>query len=299
MLGEFEFIDWIRRQVKCSIPVGIGDDCAVLPDGTLLTIDAIVEGVHFARGTGWYDVGWKACACNLSDIAAMGGRACYVVAVTALRADMTGEEAQEIVRGILAAAGMFGCELVGGDVVASEVVTVTIAAIGKLDSRPILRSGATDGDAILVTGALGGSLLGKHLRFVPRLAEARWLKDRGVHAMVDVSDGLLSDLGHILRESQLGGATLFEDRIPISPDAERMAGSDGRSPLEHALNDGEDFELLFTTAKEAAGEIVKENPFETPITIIGEVGGRGLRLRRSDGRLEHLDAHGYDHFRKS
>lgn len=297
MIPELDFIEWLRATLKTTIPAGIGDDCAVLPDGKLLTADTIVEGVHFERGTDWYRVGWKAGACALSDIAAMAGRPLYILCSLALRSNLDEKDAKALVKGLSDLCERFDCEFVGGDIVASEVVSVSVSVLGESGGEAIRRSGARQGDCILVTGTLGGSLLGRHLSFLPRINEALWLRNFELHSMIDISDGLLADLDHILIESGCKGAVLYEEGLPLSPDAHK-ASADGRSALEHCLYDGEDFELLFTTSEEVADQILRLNPFGIPLSRIGKVEGKGLRLRRKGGELSFLSTRGYDHFSK-
>jgi len=162
-------------------------------------------------------------------------------------------------------------------------------------AEPVLRRGARVGDAVLVTGELGGSLLGRHLEFTPRLPEGEWLGGRGcVHAMVDVSDGLATDLGHIIRESGCG-AVVAAEQVPVSPAARRLAKRTGRSALEHALVDGEDYELCLTVAQEDVADLVDGWPFATPVTVVGRIVERGYWLERADGRRERLELAGYEH----
>ena len=162
--------------------------------------------------------------------------------------------------------------------------------------RPVMRCGARAGDAILVTGQLGGSLLGRHLSFRPRLAEARWLRNHAeLHSMIDISDGLASEIRHICRASNVG-ATLEAEKIPISTDAERLAEPGTSSPLDHALGDGEDFELLFTVSADEAEMLLQKWPFDAPLTPIGRiVEVDEITLRFSDGKIAPLPQSGYRH----
>ena len=267
-IGEFGLI----RQLQKNIPRA-GDDCAVLPDGGLLTCDPVIEGIHYATATSAYRVGWKAMARNLSDIAAMAGEPRYAVVSLGLRKNTSVRYVTELYRGLRAVAGKFGCEIVGGDtahVTGPQFIVVTL--LGHAE-HPILRSGAKPGDAVFVTGKLGNSFAsGKHLRFTPRIREAQWLaKNFRIHAMMDISDGLASDL-HRLVESSKVGFEIFADKIP------------GRLP--GALTDGEDFELLFTVSQRDAGKL-RQKFFE-----IGKVIRKPVVLL--DG--QPLTAKGYDHF---
>jgi thiamine-monophosphate kinase len=267
-IGEFGLI----RQLQKHIPLA-GDDCAVLPGGGLLTCDPVIEGIHFLPGTPARRVGWKAMARNLSDIAAMGGLPRYAVVSLGLRPTTPVRWVRELYAGMRAVAGKFGCQIAGGDtahVRHEQFVVVTV--LGHAE-RPVLRSGARPGDIVFVTGKLGGSFgSGKHLRFMPRIAEARWLVEHFcVHAMIDLSDGLASDLYRLVESSRVG----FE-----------IASSKIPGKLPGALTDGEDFELLFTVSARDAGKLRRK---------FHEI-GRVIRRREVllDGRP--LAAKGYDHF---
>ncbi len=246
---EFALIDWIRRAAGRGrgVRTGIGDDCAVLDarGGKLLvTTDVIVSGVDFVPSEDPVLIGRKAANVNFSDIAAMGGRPDYLLSTLMLPPGLPAGWAKKVTRGILDACRDAGASLVGGDLSAtggSAAVGATAIGFAK---RPVLRSGARPGDAIGVTGPCGGSILGRHLRFSPRIAEGQRLA-RIATAMIDISDGLTADLDHILDESAVG-ADLDAAAIPVHADARRLGKDRDRSPLEHALTDGEDFELLFT-----------------------------------------------------
>lgn len=300
--SEFEFIAWMRRHATPHprVALGIGDDAAILPTEAgklLVTVDMLMEGVHFtlppARPA---DVGRKALAVNLSDIAAMAGRPLAAVLSVALPRTYGKEFARELHRGLLELADEFGVAIAGGDTNSwNGPAVISVTLLGEATERgAVLRSGAVPGDWIMVTGALGGSLGGAHLTFRPRVEEALVLHGRAsLHAMIDLSDGLSSDLPHILEESGVG-AVLDESAIPIS-EAARNA-SDGRPPLDHALGDGEDFELLFTVAPSDGQALLQSPPFALPLTRIGEiVEGGECRLRRDDGTLVPLAATGWSH----
>ena len=238
-----------------SVVVGAGDDCAVLdagvPDRLLLfKTDAIVEGVHFAADAPPERIGHKALGRCLSDIAAMAGTPTAALITIGLPGDFKPEVVEAIYAGMNALARRHGVAIVGGETTANpERIFISVALLGWVPrGKGVLRSGAEAGDAIFVTGDLGGSLAGKHLEFEPRLAEARWLAQHfSLHAMLDISDGLAGDLRHILTASRVG-AELFAASIPISREARRAAkaSSAAKPALLAALTDGEDFELLFT-----------------------------------------------------
>ena len=277
-LGEFGLIGQLRRQLRSRY---IGDDCAVLPGAKpgqrlLYTCDPVVEGVHFLPATPARQVGWKAMARNLSDIAAMGGQPRWAVVSLGLRANTPVRYVQDLYAGMTAVARPFGCEIVGGDTThVRREQFVVVALIGEVERRRLtLRSGAKPGDRIFVTGKLGGSRAGKHLRFTPRLREARWLTAHfPIHAMLDISDGLASDLRRLVEASRVG-VDIVSRQVPRN-------GS-----LRAALTDGEDFELLFTVSARAAGKL-RSKFFE-----IGRVIAQpGVFL---DG--QPLLEKGYDHF---
>ena len=267
-IGEFGLI----RQLAKKIPRA-GDDCAVLPGGLLLTCDPVIEGVHFLPATPARQVGWKAMARNLSDIAAMGGQSQFAVVSLGLRPTTPVRWVRELYAGMRAVAGKFGCEIVGGDtahVRHEQFVVVTL--LGHAD-KPILRSGAKVDDVVFVTGKLGGSFRsGKHLTFMPRIREAQWLtKNFRIHAMLDISDGLANDLQRLSEASRVG-FEIASAKIP------------GRLP--GALTDGEDFELLFTVSQRDAGRLQRK------FYEIGRVIKKSVILL--DGKP--LTEKGYDHF---
>jgi len=301
--GEFAFIHWIRGITGSDsrVPIGIGDDAAALrwpsPADLLVTTDMILEGVHFDRTTASaYQIGRKAMAVNLSDIAAMAGVPTAAVASVGLPSDFPRVNAEQLFRGLYETAMNFEVALVGGDTNRSlSGVVISVTLIGAATDRgPVPRSGARPGDWILVTGSLGGSILGKHLDFTPRVREALALHAKyDLHAMIDVSDGLASDLNHIVTESRCG-ATIFGPAVPIS-NAARTAPSH-RSPLERALYDGEDFELLFTLPPDDASRLLSDRALNVPVTHIGVVESEpGLSIESSGSRDAIVPA-GFDHF---
>jgi thiamine-monophosphate kinase len=294
MPGEFDFIDWISAQHKPSALVRVpqGDDLAVLnwpnEDLLLVGVDQVLDGVHFDSNIHPpRAIGRKVMNRNLSDCAAMACLPAAAVTTAALPRGVGMEYAKELYLGLRDAADPFGCEIVGGDTASWEgklVLTVTI--LGRSAGiAPITRSGARPGDAIYVTGPLGGSILGRHMTFEPRIALARQLAATGrVSAMIDLSDGLSRDLGHICRQSEVG-AIVDAASIPIHADAITLS-RDGESPVDHAMNDGEDHELLLTGEVEGLG---------LPVIRVGEVTADAeMRLVR-DGRVETLQPRGWEH----
>ncbi len=300
---EFSLIEWIGKRASThpQVLLGIGDDAALLQVAPglarLATVDTLLQGVHFTMPPASpRQVGHKALAVNLSDIAAMAGRprAALVSLVLPRKNGVT--LAQEIHTGIQSLAETHDVVIAGGDTNSwNGPLVVSVTVLGEVTSdRAVPRNGAQAGDWIMVTGTLGGSSSGKHLDFQPRVFEARQLDERvSLHAMIDISDGLSADLHHILNQSQVG-AVVDAAAIPTSPAA--GCCHDGRSPLEHALCDGEDFELLFCVSPRDGSSLLDNPPFATRLTKIGEViNSRACHLQSADGTLEALHPHGWNH----
>jgi thiamine-monophosphate kinase len=309
-MNEFELIHRLTHSLPTnpSVVVGAGDDCAVLdagaPDRLLLfKTDAVVEGVHFSPEAPPEKIGHKALGRCLSDIAAMAGTPTAALVTIGLPRDFQPERVEAIYAGLSALARRHQVAIVGGETTTSpERIFISVALLGWVPrGKGVLRSGAEAGDAIFVTGELGGSLAGKHLDFEPRLAEARWLAQHfPLHALLDISDGLAGDLRHILTASRVG-AELLATAIPISREARlaAKAGPAAKPALLAALTDGEDFELLFTVASREAVPLLdawrKEFP-KLPLTCIGKIkAGEGITIRAKHS-VRPLTAHGYDHF---
>jgi len=297
-MDEFDFIDWIRGQTETDpdrVAVGPGDDCAVLAGGVLITTDQCADGVHFVLAEcGGERAGYKVMARGLSDIAAMGGEPTAAVATVALPRGTGDEGARAIYHGLRRAGDAFGCPVVGGDVAAwDHPLLLTVTMLGRpAGEAPLLRSGARPGDAVCVTGALGGSLAsGKHLEFTPRVREGIQLaRDWPTHAMIDISDGLAADLGHLCRAGGVG-AHLTAGAIPISPAAERAA-----DPLAAAMGDGEDYELLFALPTPAAERLLASQPLGTPVSRIGTiVPGEAIELLDAAGGVTPVPPRGFRH----
>jgi thiamine-monophosphate kinase len=303
-LGELDVIAQIRRRSMSSdrVSIGIGDDCAALrvsPGSELLvTTDMLMEGRHFLADAPLADVGYKCLAVNLSDIAAMAGRPLAAVVAVALPRDRASTTALGLHEGMSRLSKEFDVPLIGGDTNAWDgPLVVSVTVLGESTGRgPVRRNGARPGDAIFVTGPLGGSLLGRHLCPRPRITEALALHQLvDLHAMIDVSDGLASDLGHILAESGGLGAILDADEIPIHADARALSARDGLPALEHALGDGEDFELCFTVSSEDADTLQSSPPPDVLLYRIGVIDmGEGLRIRQ-EGRVVPCLVRGFDH----
>ena len=309
-MNEFELIAKLTKSLPTNLNVitGAGDDCAVLDLGVpekliLFKTDAVVEGFHFTRETPPEKIGRKALARALSDIAAMAGTPIAALVTIALPENFDAEFVEKIYTGLNALAEKSGVAIVGGETTTNpERILISIVLIGTVArGKQILRSGAKVGDAIFVTGELGGSLAEKHLAFEPRLAEARWLAEKfSVHAMIDLSDGLAGDLPHILKASNVG-AELLKSAIPISREAKLAArkSPSAKPAFATALTDGEDFELLFTVAAKSAVKLLDDWEKQFPqlkLSCIGKiVSGDGILIRDKSGSHK-LNAHGYVHF---
>src|SRR6266853_6765319 len=297
-MTEFELINRLTRSLPTnkSVVVGAGDDCAVLDAGLadrllLFKTDAVVEGIHFTAGTPPEKIGHKALARCLSDIAAMAGTPSAALVTIALPRNFDPDFVEAMYAGLNGLARRHEVAVVGGETTTNpERTLISIALLGWAPrGKAVLRSGAEVGDAIFVTGELGGSLAGKHLEFEPRLAEARWLAQHfSLHAMIDLSDGLAGDLRHILKASRVG-AELLSSAIPISR-AARLAAKGGVSakpPLLAALTDGEDFELLFTIGNRAAVPLLDAWKAQFPklqLSCIGKItAGEGITIKDQHG----------------
>jgi thiamine-monophosphate kinase len=302
-LGEFDYIDWLRQRTAGDprVPVGPGDDCAVVAPtpgaAWLVTTDMLMDGSHFVLAdAGPRHVGRKAMAVNLSDVAAMGGRpvaAVVSVALPRIGAQQLAQELYEAMRGL---ADEFDTAIVGGDTNSwNGALVLSVTLLGEPGPQgPILRSGARPGDWLMVTGPLGGSLLGKHLDFTPRVREALALQQHvRINAMIDVSDGLAADVNHLCVESRCG-AVLRAEAIPISAAARAM--HDARTPLEHALGDGEDFELTFAVAPGDGERLLRLQPVAGILLHhIGEFVESCSLTLVEDGRQRPLPPSGYVH----
>lgn len=280
--------------------LGIGDDCALAPApdspwDLALTSDPLLEGRHFLPGDDPARVGHKAVGRVLSDLAAMGAEPLWILIDLVAPFDMPVARLEALYDGAAALCRPHGAAILGGDTSAGETLELHVFGAGRVPrGRAALRSGARPGDAIFVTGELGGSLLGRHLEFEPRLREGRWLREgEWVRAMIDLSDGAASDLRRIFESSGVGAA-VERDRIPVS-EAVRSAGGD---PVERALRDGEDYELLFCVEPGRAERLQEQWPFPVACTRIGTILDEPGRLYLVDAagvRTPYL-RDGYEHF---
>lgn len=300
-MSEFDFIDTLRQTLGKQLPTNArllippGDDCALVP-GTgpyLYAADMLLEGVHFdLTQTTPALVGRKALAVNLSDIAAMAGTPTSVTVCLALPRQGGRRLGNEVMNGLVQLAREFDVAVAGGDTNSWDgPLVISVAITGTPHPRgSVTRDGARPGDAILVTGALGGSLAsGRHLTFSPRIDAAKTLHERyGLTAMLDLSDGLAADLPHVLKASGVG-ATLGRNAIPLHASARTSV-----DPLLAALSDGEDFELCFTMHEADAMRLLAERPLgdTLAITRIGKIID-GSDLTWTDG--EKISARGYSH----
>jgi thiamine-monophosphate kinase len=307
---EQAFFDWLRENLPASphLLIGPGDDAAVLrwagDDNLVVTTDTVTDQVDFVLAE--IDpqlAGHKSLAVNLSDLAAMAAEPVAAVISLVLPRNGVGQFdayglAVELYRGLLPLAERFNLAIAGGDVNAwNGPLAISVTALGRVTDRgPLKRRGARPGDAVLVTGHLGGSILGRHLRVEPRVHEAALLHQQyKLSAGMDISDGLALDAARLAAASGCGIAIKL-DKIPMSSDAHRLGERSGRPPVEHALGDGEDFELLLTAPAAVAEQMVHDQPLNIAITRIGQCTNEpGLWTFASDGRRIPLPPTGYQH----
>lgn len=328
-IGEFGLIEKFKKGIlfaQRSVIVGIGDDAAVLKISKeskyqLFTTDMLIEGVHFDLSyTSPFQLGWKALSINISDIAAMGGIPTFALVSLGLKKDAPVKFVEDIYQGIKRVAKRFSVDIVGGDTVSSSRLTINISLLGEVERKNlILRRGAKPGDSIFVTGTLGDSAVGlaflkranhplsitqktirAHLTPLPRLKEARALaQTQKVSSMIDVSDGLSSDLIRIAEASKVG-VKIYADKIPLSFASKKGSKLLKKEPLDFALYGGEDYELLFTVPKSQAGKLSSQftKKVKTHLLLIGEIipPEEGYQLLNYKGRTIRLKAGGYNHF---
>ncbi len=328
-IGEFGFIERISRGCLIRpdrIVKAIGDDAAAFRAETdrltLVTTDLLVERIHFLRNaTSGFNLGYKALAVNLSDIAAMGGTAREAFVSIAIPDDCPIDYLEDLYRGMRHLAAEFEVNILGGDTTGSKtdlIINVTVTG-SVAHNCMLLRSSAQVGDIIFTTGFLGDSRAGLHLilnrvapdsdnlralmdsHLLPRpyLEEGRFLAGtRQVHAAIDVSDGLSSDLGHIVKDSRVG-ARLYARQIPVSPHLLHFCSRFKFDPVEYALAGGEDYTLLFTAARGSAEDIARQyqKRFKRPLYAIGEINGsQEIELVENDGRVRAIPPTGWNHF---
>lgn len=312
--------DLVGDARPAGLVLGIGDDAALwrcTSRWEVATTDSLVQDVHFSLAyTTWRDLGWKALAVNLSDIAAMGAAPTYALVSLSLPGDIEVSSIAEFYAGMLDLAGQHGVTIVGGNFSAAPVVVISVMVLGSLEPEAsatgiaLQRSGAAVGDLIGVTGylglaagglrLLGGNtartieaepLVGAHLRPTPRVNEGRVLRHKGVKAAIDVSDGLLLDLGRLCEASGVG-AQLRASQIPVHP----LLQAHFSNPLPLVLSGGEDYELLFTAPPLLMDEV--RESLEVPVAVIGEVvAGKGIALLDEEGRYLDIVEKGWEHFK--
>ncbi len=319
-LGEFGLIDLLAEMAGGwqdeQLLIGIGDDAAAWQGDAsiqLATVDSFVQDVHFPSGTPWNELGWKALAANLSDIAAMGGLPRYALVSLALPDNTEVDDVTALYTGMLELARQCEVAIIGGDIVSASLVVITITILGNSQKKHILtRSAAEPGELVAVTGYLGAAAAGlemltKKLQFdpqvtacfrgaflhpYPRIAEGQLLVEQGVKTAIDLSDGLISDLNQICKSSQVS-ARVEIDRVPIEP---MVKAEFSERALELALSGGEDYELLFTARAEVIDRV--KRAASCPITVIGEIiaGKEGVTLVDSQGNPFNLGKAGWEHF---
>ncbi|MCD6365817.1 MAG: thiamine-phosphate kinase [Planctomycetes bacterium] len=302
-MRELDFVNWIQSQSNfdgTEVPLGPGDDMALVMCGReeiLVTTDQVLDGVHFRLAEhGPAAAGRKAMARSLSDAAAMAVLPVAAVATTTLPKGFARADAEAVYHGLRLIGDQFSCPLVGGDVASWDgALTITTTVLARpLDTKAILRSGAIAGDAICVTGQFGGAWRSnRHLVFVPRIAEAIALaRSYELHALIDVSDGLSADLAHICRTSGVGAVVRAGD-VPIHQDAKTYCPD---APLAAALDDGEDYELLFAMPSDQAEKLVADQGLPVAVSRIGTITpGDDITLEHADGRTETLLGRGWEH----
>ncbi|OHB66403.1 MAG: thiamine-phosphate kinase [Planctomycetes bacterium RBG_13_60_9] len=302
-MREDEITGWFRRQRQLSpaaVPIGIGDDMAQIMVGpgasVLITTDMLLDGTHFDLETATLEqVGYKSMAASLSDCAAMATIPLAAVVAVGLPQGGGGPQLRELHAGIVFAADKYHCPLVGGDITSWRSAgrfAVCVTMLSKPgDKPPVRRNGARAGDVICVTGSLGGSGRRKHLEFEPRVNEAlKMVRSADLNAMMDLSDGLSTDLNRICSQSGVG-ALVEASAVPVSDDARTQA-----DPLGAALNEGEDFELLFTLSLGEWDGLQQAWDDPLLITQIGRITDTGrMEIRLPDGRVMDLKPGGYDH----
>jgi thiamine-monophosphate kinase len=329
-LGEFGVIELLNRIVvkersgpdhgapfNFRLLVDTGDDTAAWQAGEateLFTTDTVVEGVHFTRRTTpWRDLGWKSLASNISDIAAMGGQPTYALVTLGLPPETEVEDLKQLYQGMLEIGNKYGVAIVGGDMVRSPVVFITIALTGVREGKPTLRSTARPGDQVAVTGYLGSSggglklmqkgiqasteaiecLCQAHRRPEPAVASGAILAQGGVVTAMDISDGLADDLSKLCLASHVS-ARIFAEKVPVHP---LLKEAFPEEYLDLALNGGEDYQLLFTAPSKVMELVLPKLPEEAG--IIGEIvaGAPGqVTVVDSSGREIIAGRAGWDHF---
>ena len=294
-LGEVALIAKIRHwlgAISPNSPQGMGDDCAVVdrPKGLkqILTTDSLSYDQHFDGSISAHDAGAKLIKRNLSDIAAVGGRQGEALLNLLCGSDLSTGWLAAFFDGICDACKEYDLPIVGGDIstLADGQFTAVLSLTGYLENPPLLRKGAQDGDALYVTGTLGGSLIKKHYNFVPRLSEGQWLaKSMACSALMDITDGLAKDLRELIPD---GCAAYLElGKIPLSDAAHECASTSGLTAMEHAFCDGEDYELLLAVKNDTKLDIFERQWRQKfPSTPLSQIG----QIRKSKSKAPYIDS---------
>jgi thiamine-monophosphate kinase len=322
-IGEFGLIDLIKKRIFTKdkrVIVNIGDDAAVIRSSAdrllIFTTDTLVERIHFDLNYFTFkEIGWKAMTANLSDIAAMGGLPKYALVTVGLPKSIGIEDVLSIYKGMSRIARKYNCKIVGGDTtLVPKELFVSVVLLGEVEKKFVTtRSGAKKGDLICITGELGESQAGleylkkygrqklplvrKHLQPYPRIDEARILvTNLKINSMIDISDGLSSELFHLAEESRLG-AVIYEEQIPVSAKCLKLASLLNRSPLFWALSSGEEYELLFAIDKKEQTKIDRIKR-KVNVSVIGEMVEKraGVKLVQKTGSTKNLKKTGFVHF---
>jgi thiamine-monophosphate kinase len=322
-LGEFGLIELIAEIVgkasRKDIILGIGDDASVWRTESSIqigTTDILIQDVHFTlKTTTWRDLGWKALAINISDIAAMGGKPSYALVSLGLPPETEVDSVAELYRGLMEIATKFDVDICGGNISSAPVAIINLSVIGEASHNILTRSAALPGDQIAVSGYLGQAAAGlkmlraglefdsettaflreAHLRPCPRVAEGQILVQNGVRAAIDLSDGLVNDLAHISKASHVG-AKVWVHRLPIHP---LVSAAFKEESLGLALSGGEDYELLFTAKSDVIERVKGLMP--SPVTVIGEIlsGEPGqVTLYDERGQIVEWNEQGWEHLRR-
>ncbi len=307
---EREFIHWLQGQelqFGQGVQIGVGDDAAVLAtevfgsehvSGIVVSTDAITDGTHFKLSEHSLEsIGRKAMAVNLSDLAAMAAIPVAAVISYTVPREFDLPKMKELFQGSLRLARQFGFSIVGGDTNCSDgPLCIAITVLGKPMAENVWRlDGGRAGDWVFVSGTIGGSIRGRHMNFEPRLELANYLASQfKIHAATDISDSLSLDLQSLASASNVG-ALINPECIPVSVDAISLAAQSGATPIEHALSDGEDFELIFTAPPEIGHLILNDEHLPVEVSRIGElIDPKGI-WAKIDGQTVKLDVSGYSH----
>jgi thiamine-monophosphate kinase len=285
-LGENGLIQLLTRRWRGGrgVRVGVGDDCAVLDGGRkgewlLYKTDAVVEEVHFTAKTAADLIGRKALARAVSDVAAMGGSPWSALITIGIPPETKPQRIRGIYRGLEKLAREYDVSLVGGETTRASKLFLSVSLLGRMKTEPVLRSTGRAGDLLFVTGKLGRTIPGKHLKFKPRVAEGQWLARKGfARSMMDLSDGLGADLPRLAAASGVG-YRIEREALPRNPGAS----------VVQALNDGEDYELLFSVAPGDVRRLLSQWPFELALTCVGAL---------TKGKTNEIRHGGYDHFKQ-